>query len=754
MPSDRYVSAQALANDIEHWLADEPIVARADSPAERLARWGRKHRSLVRTGVAALLVVAAVSAAALVVVDQARRTTATALSAEAAQRQVAEARETQAIDAVKRFRDAVANEPELKNSPKLKGLRKRLLKEPLAFFKALRERLQADSDTRPESLARLARASNDLARLIDEIGDKQDALIAYRECLAIFQKLCDAKPTVSKYQNDLAAGHNNIGIVLGATGKPAEALAAYESALAIQQKLADANPSVTEYQSALVHSLNNIGNLLCDTGKLAKAAEVLESALAIQQKLADANPTITKFQTDLAASYNNIGNLLHVIGKAAESLKAYESALAIRQKLADANPNVTEYQSNLAQSQNNIGILLENTGKPHEALKAYQRALAILEKLADGNLTVTDYQRDLAATHASTGVLMMGARKPVEAQKAYKSALAIQQRLADADPSVTEYQRALARSHNNMGLLLSATGKPAEAMQAYESALAIERKLAQQHPESPHFGRDLGATLNNMAIIDLRAKRYQEARVRLRSAVEWQRKAMASNLANPTYQHFLAKHLSDLMVAARALGDAECVAEAERELARLRDSDPAFAALDARLAAIVEGTQQPQDEAEQIALAQRAYDKALFTTAARLWVEELEANPALGDSRQAQHRYNAACCAALAGSGQGGDVPPADDAAKAKLRQQVRDWLKAELAAWSNFLATADAPQRTFIAQTLAHWQQDSDLAGIRDTDTLAKLPDDEREALAGFWTDVAELRERAETPRTEKVEP
>ena len=43
------------------------------------------------------------------------------------------------------------------------------------------------------------------------------------------------------------------------------------------------------------------------------------------------------------------------------------------------------------------------------------------------------------------------------------------------------------------------------------------------------------------------------------------------------------------------------------------------------------------------------------------------------------HRYNAACAAALAASGQGKDDPPPDDAAKAKLRQQARDWLKAEL---------------------------------------------------------------------------
>ena len=78
------------------------------------------------------------------------------------------------IDAVKKFRDAVANKPVLKNNPALESLRKTLLKEPLAFFRALRNRLQDDGDTTPESLARLAaRHAPTWADLTAEIGDNE-----------------------------------------------------------------------------------------------------------------------------------------------------------------------------------------------------------------------------------------------------------------------------------------------------------------------------------------------------------------------------------------------------------------------------------------------------------------------------------------------------------------------------------------------------------------------------------------------------
>ena len=130
------------------------------------------------------------------------------------QRTRAEQRETQAIDAVKRFGDAVASEQELKNNPALDGLRKRLLNEPLAFFKDLRDRLQSDRDTTSESLARLAHASFDLGKLTGQIGDKQNALIAYRESLPIFQKLADANPAVTEFQRDLARSYNGIGVLL------------------------------------------------------------------------------------------------------------------------------------------------------------------------------------------------------------------------------------------------------------------------------------------------------------------------------------------------------------------------------------------------------------------------------------------------------------------------------------------------------------------------------------------------------------
>src|SRR5262249_23913062 len=42
-PAARYVSAKALADDLEHWLADEAVTAHAEPWSARLVRWVRHH---------------------------------------------------------------------------------------------------------------------------------------------------------------------------------------------------------------------------------------------------------------------------------------------------------------------------------------------------------------------------------------------------------------------------------------------------------------------------------------------------------------------------------------------------------------------------------------------------------------------------------------------------------------------------------------------------------------------------------------
>ncbi|HZW29083.1 MAG TPA: protein kinase, partial [Isosphaeraceae bacterium] len=80
---DRYRSATELAEEIERWLADEPVAAYPEPALARLSRWGRRHKPIV-AGAAALLItaVAALSAGIVLIGREQRKTEAQRQEAE------------------------------------------------------------------------------------------------------------------------------------------------------------------------------------------------------------------------------------------------------------------------------------------------------------------------------------------------------------------------------------------------------------------------------------------------------------------------------------------------------------------------------------------------------------------------------------------------------------------------------------------------------------------------------------------------
>jgi formylglycine-generating enzyme required for sulfatase activity len=182
------------------------------------------------------------------------------------------------------------------------------------------------------------------------------------------------------------------------------------------------------------------------------------------------------------------------------------------------------------------------------------------------------------------------------------------------------------------------------------------------------------------------------------------------------------------------------------DLAKLPEAEQqAFTQLWTDVAALATKAEESADNAERLAAAQIAHVRRQFATSAREFAKALTADPKLADGREEQHRYNAACAAALAAARQGLNEPLPDDGAKAKLRGQALDWLTAELRVWDNLFAAGAPQDRPLILRILNHWQRDADLAGIRDPAQLDKLPADERKAFAQLWADVAALLKKVE---------
>jgi Flp pilus assembly protein TadD len=176
------------------------------------------------------------------------------------------------------------------------------------------------------------------------------------------------------------------------------------------------------------------------------------------------------------------------------------------------------------------------------------------------------------------------------------------------------------------------------------------------------------------------------------------------------------------------------------------------AAMLPRLDDVVAGRAAPASPAEALGFADLCYQpfRRQYATAAHLADRALADDPKLADDMAAGNRYNAACFAALAGCGQGTDAP-ADPGTRANLRGKALAWLRADLAAWTK---QVDKPaDREKVAAMLAHWLEDSDLAGVRPGPGRIDLPADERSAWEALWGEVratltrAQARKPATTP-------
>ena len=420
----------------------------------------------------------------------------------------------------------------------------------------------------------LAGGHHNIGNLLLTFGQPNEALEAYRQALAIRERLVLSNQTVSEYQFGLTSSYHAIGIVLSRIGQPHNALEAFEKALEISKALAQKNDSVTKYQFELADQYKSLGSLLHDMGQPTEAIEAYQQSLAIRKRLADENPTVTDIQDGLAESHHSISVMFYSMDKQEDALATCRQALAIRERLVKENPTFIRYQRNLAGDHAFVGYLLSQSGQTDEALQAYQKALSIRERLADENPTVENYQNDLAEAHYDIGDLQSRTGRSKKALAAFQKALAIQQRLAQENPEIPAYQGHVATTQNDIGLEHKEIGQRKEALEALQKALKTREHLASAHPEVTAYQSELGGTLNNIAMMDVDAGRYSDGCSKLIRAIKHQKQALAINPKHPMTRRFLKNHYMVASYAAMGLARTERWNDAAAFGQELIEQDP------------------------------------------------------------------------------------------------------------------------------------------------------------------------------------
>jgi serine/threonine-protein kinase len=162
------------------------------------------------------------------------------------------------------------------------------------------------------------------------------------------------------------------------------------------------------------------------------------------------------------------------------------------------------------------------------------------------------------------------------------------------------------------------------------------------------------------------------------------------------------------------------------------------------LTAMLEGKQQPRDNDERIAQIGVCRFENRFAALARIYAEAFAADPKL----TTYHRYTAARVAVQAGCGRGVDAGGLGEAERRNLRTQARKWLREDLSAAIGTLDRDFNKVRGDVHQALKLWQNEPELAGIREPTELEKLLPDEQADCRKLWAEISAVLDSTSKPR------
>jgi serine/threonine protein kinase/tetratricopeptide (TPR) repeat protein len=573
-PADRYVTPGQIRDDVEHWLADEPVSAAAETAIERSSRFLRKHKSWALATAATLLLVALVSTAAAVLINEQRNKNAqlAADNLQLAENQIAARKDAQAHArradeqsalALKTLNTVVYSiQGELTEIPAARPVRQKLLAHALKGLEAVagaagtarqasRSQLvthwelgemftllgspQATDEFRNAHKIALglagvdptsAQAQRDLAISHERLGDQNrvlgninEAKRHFEQDLMISRRLAEGDPANTQAQRDLSVSHNKLGDLNRALGDIEEAKTHFEQGLAISRRLADDDPSNADAQRDLAICYNNLGDLSLSLGDVPQANRNFEQGLKIGRRLADDDPNNAELQRDVWVSYIKLGDVLRTLGDDSGANKRFEQGLEISRRLAEADPENAQAQRDLWMSYNKLGDVsrvLENVDK---AKDHFEKGLEISRRLAEADTTNAQSQRDLSISYNKLGDVSRASQNDLEATRHFEKGLEISRGLAEADPANAQAQRDLSVSYIKLGDVNRALGNIPAAKKHFEQCLQISRRLADADPSNAQAQVDLAYSYTGLAKCEMAAKNHAAANERFAESI-------------------------------------------------------------------------------------------------------------------------------------------------------------------------------------------------------------------------------------------
>ncbi len=434
----RYETANQLGQELQRFLADEPVQARPPSATYRAKKFLRRNKGLVIAAalVFLTLVVGVIGTGiGLVQAEQARK--------------------------------AEAKQGELTAAALVKSEENRMLADQgyAAAHGSINDFLSDVGRTHVQSLPGMRSFRKDLAE----------------QAVRKLRVLSAGRPDDDSLRVELARAHLHLGVLAGRLGNIEEAEQAFRAAETIQEPLAKKNPDQVEYRNALAEIGLELSEMYFWNDKPDLATDLAEKALAIAQKVVAIDPEQKPYRVVLARLYHRAGFAARKSGPAGRKREQehYQQALKIWEELLKQDPGNAPYHFYAARTLLNLAHVLKAAGDLEQAARTFSEAEESLKKAISKEPDNAEYR------YIFTLVLMGKMRTPNPAHPNEWWFVFLQvgkelRSLISLDPTEMKYLSWYASTQQELAAIWSGAENFEEAASCYEAAAAALEKIAER----------------------------------------------------------------------------------------------------------------------------------------------------------------------------------------------------------------------------------------------------------------------------------
>jgi serine/threonine-protein kinase len=467
-PESRYATAKALADDIERWMADEPVTAWSEPFFRRVRRWARRNRTAVGAATATVLVALAGTAIVLVVQTQANRELRAANRKTHQERDLARKNFDLARKAVDDYLTRVGQNPLLKEKG-LHDLQQELLGAALGYYRNFLAQRGEDPSLRIDTAAAHGRVGD----IQIELGHPVEALAAYDQALALIEPLVrqrSADPALATSQVRLEAGRIQ---ALRDVGSYSELIAAFDRAAHLGDELLAAGGGTDELPEILSRTYLNVAFVLRNTGQTDNALQAALQAHALADRATRnhlGNPSAARTLLWISTLETE---LLQRKGRPDEARRLGRRSIAFGRTWARERPRDLELRMHLAVLGFQLGQIEKNQGRLLEALTIMRSETDNLGALVRENPVWFRAGSNWAIMLNDLSQLQTDLGRYVDAEQSARTSIDLLEALAREVPSNPFYRIRAGCGYASLGKAHLKAGSLREALATLRKAVAL-----------------------------------------------------------------------------------------------------------------------------------------------------------------------------------------------------------------------------------------------------------------------------------------